>query len=150
MNTKRNTFIGITFGIVAALAYGLSSVLIKRSLADLAPPLVGAAVALLSGTLVLLVIGARDLRTNLVQNRKGVGFLLLAGISASLGVVSSYFALSLAPVVTVSPLQSTSPFFVMLVSYLFLRRLERITPRLILGSILVVFGAILITIGRVA
>ena len=89
MNTKRNTFIGIAFGIVAALAYGLSSVLIKQSLADLAPPLVGAAVALLSGTLVLLVIGARDLRTNLAQNRKGVGCLLLAGISASLGVVSS-------------------------------------------------------------
>ena len=150
MNTKRNTFIGITFGIVAALAYGLSSVLIKQSLADLAPPLVGAAVALLSGTLVLLVIGARDLRTNLAQNRKGVGLLLLAGILASLGVVSSYFALSLAPVVMVSPLQSTSPLFVILWSYLFLRRLERITPRLILGSILVIFGVILITVGRAA
>ena len=150
MNTKRNTFIGIAFGIAAALAYGLSSVLIKQRLADLATPLVGAAVSLLSGTLVLLIIRARDLRASLAQNRKAVGLLLLAGIVASLGIVSSFFALSLAPVVTVSPLQSTSPLFAMLLSYLFLHRLERITPRLLLGSILVVFGVILITIGRVA
>ncbi len=150
MNTKRDAFIGTAFSIGAALAYGASSVLIRQGLTDLAPPLVGAAVSLLSGTLVFLIIGARDLRASLAQNRKAVGFLLLAGLTASLGIVSSFFALSLAPVVTVSPLQSTSPFFVMLLSYLFLRRLERITPRLILGSILVVFGAILITIGRVA
>ena len=148
MNTKRNAFTGIAFGIGAALAYGTSSVLIRQALTHLASPLVGAAVALLSGTLVFLIIGGRGLKASLAQNRKAVGFLLLAGLAASLGIVSSFFALSLAPVVTVSPLQSTSPLFAMLWSYLFLRRLERITPRLILGSILVVFGVILITIGR--
>ena len=150
MNTKRNAFTGTAFGIGAALAYGTSSVLIKQGLTNLAPPLVGVAVALLSGTLVFLIIGAGDLRASLAQNRKAVGFLLLAGLAASLGTMSSFFALSLAPVVTVSPLQNTSPLFAMLWSYLFLRRLERITPRLILGSILVVFGVILITIGRAA
>jgi len=150
MKTRRTTFIGIAFGIIAALAYGLSSVLIKQNLTGSTPPLVGAAISLLSGTLVLLIIRARDLRINLAQNRKGVGYLLISGISASLGILSSYFALSMAPVVTVSPLQSTSPLFVMLWSYLFLRRLERITPRLILGTILVIFGVTLITIGRAA
>ena len=150
MNTKRDAFIGTAFGIGAAMAYGMSSVLVRQGLADLAPPLVGAAVAVLSGALVLLIIRARDLRVSLAQNKKAVGFLLLAGLAGSLGVVSSFFALSLAPVVTVSPLQSTSPLFAILGSYLFLRRLERITPRLLLGSVLVVFGVILITIGRAA
>ena len=148
MNTKRDAFIGTAFGIGAALAYGTSSVFIRQGISNLAPPLVGAAVSLLSGTLVFLVIRARDLRANLAQNRKAVGFFLLAGLAASFGIVSSFFALSLTPVVTVSPLQSTSPLFAMLWSYLFLRRLERITSRLILGSILVIFGVILITIGR--
>ncbi len=150
MKIKRDAFIGTAFGIGAALAYGASSVLIRQGISNLAPPLVGAAVSLLSGTLVFLVIRARDLRSNLAQNRKAVGFFLLAGLASSFGIVSSFFALSLIPVVTVSPLQSTSPLFVMSLSYLFLRRLERITPRLILGSILVIFGVILITIGRVA
>jgi len=150
MNTKRDAFIGTAFGIGAALAYGASSVFIRQGISNLAPPLVGAAVSLLSGTLVFLIIRVRDFSANLTQNRKAVGFFLLAGLASSLGIVSSFFALSLTPVVTVSPLQSTSPLFVMLWSYLFLRRLERITPRLILGSVLVIFGVILITIGRAA
>jgi len=150
MNIKRNTFIGIAFGIGAALAYGAGSVLIRQGLSELAPPLVGAAISLLSGTLVLLIITARDLKASLPHNRKAVGFFLLSGLGTGLGILSSFFALSLAPVVIVSPLQSTNPLFALLWSYLFLRRLERITPRLISGSILVVFGVTLITIGRVA
>ncbi len=150
MNTSRDTVIGTAFGIGAALAYGVSSVLIREGINNLAPPLVGATVSLLSGTLVFLIIRARDLGANLAQNRQSVGFFLLAGLAASFGIVASFFALSLTPVVTVSPLQSTSPLFAMLLSYLFLRRLERITPRLISGSVLVIFGVILIAIGRIA
>ncbi len=125
--------------------------LIKRGVVALAPPLVGAAVGLLSGTLVLAIIGARNLgEANLMQNKRSVVFLLISGVVASLGVVSSFFALSLAPVVIVGPLQSTSPLFTLLFSYLSPSHLESITPPLILGSVLVVAGAILLTIGRTA
>ena len=148
MSTNRNLIIGIAFGIVAAIAYATSSVLIRESLAGMTPPLVGAAVALLSGTLALLPFRIQDLKASLNHNRKSVGFLLISGVVASLGIVSSFFALTMAPVVTVSPLQSTSPLFAMLWSYLFLRRLERITPKLVSGIILVVSGIILISIGR--
>jgi len=150
MSTKRNTLIGIAFGIGAAFAYGVGSVLVKRCINELAPPLVGAAISFLSGTLVLLIITSRDIKAGLPLNRKAVVFMLLSGLGAGLGILSSFFALSLAPVVIVSPIQSTNPLFTLLWSYLFLRRLERITLRLILGSILIVFGVILITIGRVA
>ncbi len=151
MSVKRDAIIGRAFGIGAALAYAISSVLIRQGLADLAPPLVGAAVGLLSGTLALAIIGTRNLGgAKLVQNKRSIVFLLISGVAASLGVVSSFFALSLAPVVLVSPLQSTSPLFTLLLSYLFLSHLERITPKLIMGSILVVLGAILLTIGRAA
>lgn len=156
MSVRRDATIGRTFGLGTALAYGISSVLIRQGVAGLAPPLVGAAVALLSGTLGLIIIRMRDLRTwnldraNLVQNKRPIVFLLIAGAIASLGVVSNFFALSMAPVVIVSPLQSTSPLFALLWSHLFLKHLERITLKLVLGSILVVFGVILVTIGRTA
>jgi len=148
MTTRRDAVIGRLFGIGAALAYGLSSVLIRQGLAGLAPPLVGAAVALVSGTMALAVQGARDLGASTRQKRKAVVLLLVSGIAASGGIVSNFFALSLAPVVVVSPLQSTSPLFALLFSHLFLSHLERITLRLILGSLLVVGGIILITLGR--
>ena len=148
MITRRDAIIGRAFGIGAALAYGTSSVLIRQGVAGLATPLVGAAIALFSGTLSLAIVGARDLRADLAQKRRSIGLLLISGVTAAFGVMSSFFALSMAPVVVVSPLQSTSPLFALLWSHLFLGKLEKITLRLVLGSILVIAGVALITIGK--
>ncbi len=147
MNMKKDAIIGRTFGIGAGLAYGLGSVLIRRSITGITPPLVGAAIALLSGTLTLATVGAQGFKANLAK-RKAVGLLLISGIAAAGGIISNFFALSLAPVVVVSPLQSTSPIFALLLSHLFLGHLERITLRLVIGSLLVVGGVVLITVGR--
>jgi len=147
MKMSRDAIIGRTFGIGAGLAYGLGSVLIRRGITGTTPPLVGAAIALLSGTLSLATIGARDFKASLTK-RKAVVLLLISGVAAAGGIISNFFALSLAPVVVVSPLQSTSPIFALLLSHLFLGHLERITLRLVIGSFLVVGGVILITIGR--
>ncbi|MBM2825053.1 MAG: family transporter [Dehalococcoidales bacterium] len=150
MNSRRNSIIGIALGIGAALAYGTTSVLIRQGVAGLAPPLVGAAVSLFAGTLALTAIGVRGLGANIVQNRRAVGLLLIAGVFAGLGVVSNFFALSMAPVVIVSPVEAISPLFALLWSYLFLGQLERITLRIVLGSAIVVFGVVLIALGRAA
>ncbi len=151
MNTRRDVIIGRAFGIGAALAYGGSSVLVRYGVAGLAPPLVGAAVALLAGTLGLAITGGRHLdRISLTQNTKPVVFLLMAGVMGGLGILTGFFALGVAPVVIVSPLQSISPLFALLGAHLFLGRLEKITRRLVLGTFLVVFGVILITLGRAA
>ena len=147
MSNKREAIVGIVFGIGAGMCYGVSSVLIKHGMGGMAPPLVGAAVSLLAGMVGLSVLGARSIKTDL-DKRKGIFFMLLAGITAACGVISMFFALSMAPVVVVAPLQSTNPLFALLWSYLFIGRLEKITPRLVIGCILVVSGVILITVGR--
>jgi drug/metabolite transporter (DMT)-like permease len=148
MITRRDAIIGRAFGIGAALAYGISSVLVRQGVTGLAPPLVGASVALLAGTVTLAIPATRGLRTDLSQKSKAIWLLLISGVAAACGIIANFFALAMAPVVIVSPLQSTSPIFALLMSHLFLRHLERITLKLILGSILVVGGVILITLGR--
>ena len=150
MNTRRDTIVGRTLGIGAALAYGVSAVLVRQGIADMTTPLVGAAISLLSGTLVMAAIGVKSRESNLRQKKRSVAFLLIAGVTAAAGILSSFFALSMAPVVVVSPLQSISPLFALLWSYLFLGQLERITLRVILGTLLVVGGVALVAIGRVA
>lgn len=151
MSAKREVIIGQAFGIGSALAYGTSSVFIRRGVTNLAPPLVGAAIALLAATLGLAIFSLRDLSgTSLRQNRQAVGLLLISGVANSLGIIASFFALSLAPVVTIGPLQSINPLFTLLFSHLFLSHLEKITPKLVVGSLLVVVGVILITLGRAA
>jgi drug/metabolite transporter (DMT)-like permease len=150
MNTRRDIIIGRALATGAALAYGSSTVLIRVGVADLAPPLVGAALAMLSGTLVLAVVGISRPQSSLRQKKRSVTFLLLAGVLAGLGVLSSFLALSMAPVVIVNPLQSINPLFTLLWAHLFLGQLEKITPRLVLGTLIVVIGITLITIGREA
>ena len=53
MNARRDIIIGRVLAVGAALAAGTTAVLIRQGVADLAPPVVGAAISLLSGTLVL-------------------------------------------------------------------------------------------------
>ena len=146
MSNKREAIVGIVFGIGAGMCYGVSSVLIKHGMGGMAPPLVGAAVSLLAGMVGLSVLGARSIKTDL-DKRKGIFFMLLAGITAACGVISMFFALSMAPVVVLAPLQSTNKLSALLWTYLFIGRLEKITPRLVIGCILVVSGVILITLG---
>lgn len=150
MSNKRDIIIGRAFAISAAVAYGITSVLIRRGVAELASPLAGATIALLSGTLILSIMGVRSPESNLREKKRAVGLLLIAGVASGLGIVASFFALSMAPVVVVSPLQGTNPLFALLWSHFFLGQLERITPRVMLGTFLVIAGATLITIGRVA
>ena len=148
MNTRRNIIIGRVLATGAALAYGSSAVLIRVGVADMAPPLVGAALAMLSGTLVLALVGIGNPESSLRQKKRAVVFLLLAGVLGGFGVLSSFLALSMAPVVIVNPLQSINPLFTLLWAHLFLGQLEKITPRLVLGTLIVVIGITLITIGR--
>ena len=147
MNTKKERIIGIAFSLCAACAYGTTQVLVRSGITDLqTPPLVGSALALLSGTIVLSVFGLRDLGTKLEQEKKSVGLMLIEEIFAGSGVLTSFFALSIAPVTTVSPLTATNPLFALLWSFLFLSRLEKINLRVVMGTVLVVVGVILITI----
>lgn len=148
MSTRKDTIVGIAFGIGAGFAYGVSAVFIRQGVETMAPPLVGATIAMLCGTLGMFILGGHGVKASLMENRKSVIILLCAGLAAAGGIISSYFALSMAPVVVVSPIQSTTPLFALLWSWLFLGRLERITPRLVLGSVLVVIGIALITLGR--
>jgi len=104
MSARRNSIIGRAFGLGAGLAYGISSVLIRQGVGDFAPPLVGAAIAMLAGTVGLFITGGRGVKTSLIENKRGVFFMLCSGLAAASGIIASFFALSMAPVVVVSPL----------------------------------------------
>ena len=50
--------------------------------------------------------------------------------------------------VVVSPVAAISPMITLTLAHFFLRRLERITKRTILGTLLVVIGVVIITLSR--
>ncbi len=72
------------------------------------------------------------------------GLYLGAAIALTGGSIFTFVALNLAPVSVVTPLRGTGPLFVLLISYFYLKRLETITKKLVIGVILTVIGAVLI------
>lgn len=138
---------GYLFALGASASYGLAQVLTRYGVSEFAPPLVGASISLLVGAMGLGLLSARELRGQLTGagGRRGLLLFSLAGVTASAGVVMNYVALSYAPVVIVSPVLGVNPLVTLLFAGIFLRSLERITPRLVFGSALVVLGVLCIT-----
>jgi len=58
------------------------------------------------------------------------------------------YALTFGPVVMVTPLTATLPLWVVLLGKLFLRDVEKITARTVVGALLVVCGTIAITLTK--
>lgn len=149
MNEKRrDIIIGRTCAILSALGYGMGSVLNRQGIILLTTPLVAASVSTLAGTLAMGILAGRRLEGNLRNKKRAVFFYFLAGLSSGLGALSSFFALSTTPVVIASPIHNTYPLFALFFSQIFISRLEKISLRLVVGTVFVVGGVVLITLGR--
>lgn len=97
----------------------------------------------LAGYLTLSTRGERP-----VWNRQSLGPFLFAGVFETLGILLGITALSYGPVILVSPLIATSPLWVLFGSWLFLRGIETIALRTVLGAVSVVSGTIAISLVR--
>lgn len=142
----RTRLIGILFALGAAVAYGASQVLTRRSVHDLAPPLVGTLIALAWGTLGFAVLSVRAVGQGVGDFRRGALFFAAGGIFSASGVILLFQALSRGEVVVVSPVAATNPLFTLLFASLLLRGVERITRRIVLGALLVVAGVVVLSV----
>ena len=59
-----------------------------------------------------------------------------------------YYALSFGEVIVVIPVTSTSPFFALTLSAIFLRDIEKVTLKIVLGACLIVIGVALVTLWK--
>jgi drug/metabolite transporter (DMT)-like permease len=139
------TVAGVGYGLTAAVAYGSAQVLARQGVSDLAPPLVGSLLALFWGTLGFSLFAVRNFQRPATNFRRGALFFAAAGIFSAMGVVLLFQALSRGEVVVVSPVAATNPLFTLVLAALFLRGVERITWRIVLGAVLVVAGVVVLT-----
>lgn len=82
-----------------------------------------------------------------VWHRKALWPFLAAGLFETLGFLLFNTAMSLGPVVLVSPLIGTVPMWVLLGSVVLLRKLEQVGFRTVIGTCSVVAGTIAISLG---
>lgn len=139
---------GYLFALGAGASYGLAQVLTRQGVTEYTTPLAGVTVSLFFGMVGMSLLIAKDLRTSFFGRNFPRGALLftLAGLAGSGGVLINYIALSVAPVVVVSPVLGVNPLVTLVLAAIFLRGLERVTRRLMIGSGLVVVGVVCISL----
>ena len=70
---------------------------------------------------------------------------MVAGVMENLSVLLVLVALSLGQVSVVTPFNGTAPRFVLALASLLLKDVERLTERIVLGTVLIVLGVFLLT-----
>jgi uncharacterized membrane protein len=70
---------------------------------------------------------------------------VVTGVMENLGVLLVLVALSLGQVSVVTPFNGTAPLFVLALASLLLKDVERLTGRIVLGTVLIVLGVFLLT-----
>jgi len=131
--------------LLSATCFGVVQILRKLGLSTMSPVpgfAINVTTALVAFTLFLAVSG--NLRAIACPGRSAAYFVA-AGIAENLGVFLILIALGLGTVSVVTPLAATAPIFVLVLSPLFLRGVERLTWRVVVGTLLIVFGVYLIT-----
>jgi uncharacterized membrane protein len=140
----------ILYPLLASLLAGCSQVLRKVGLGAVPHPFLAAAVTATSSFAVVLLtlwISAKG-KESFRLDRKSLPFYLPAGVAVSLGMVSIYYALDLGKVTVIIPISSTGPFFSLIFSAIFLRDVERVTLRIVMGAGLIIAGVLLITLWK--
>jgi drug/metabolite transporter (DMT)-like permease len=133
------------YPVLAAVAFGISTILRKSGLTLVPEPLLGAAVTLGTAFLVLLaIIGLRGGRSQLKINRKGGGWLFAAALVNTGALLSFFTALNVGTIVRVEPLVACNPLLTILWTGIFLRQIEQLSRRIVFGALVTVAGTVLV------
>ncbi len=145
---RRDDLLGYGFAFGSAVSYSVAQILTRHSVTDLAPSLLGSALALFWGTVAFTAIAAGSMNQQHPSFRLGALAFIGAGFFSFVGVLALFLALEREKVVVVSPISSTHPLFTLLLAAIFLRGTERVTRELLLGSLLVVVGIAVLALSR--
>ncbi len=131
--------------LLSAMCFGVVAILRKAGLGHTGPVLgsaINASTALVAFTAFLLVSGQRGA---MVCRGRSLAYFAAAGVAENAAVFLTVVALGLGTVSVVTPLTATMPIFVLFLTFAFLRGVERLTTRIVLGTLLIVLGVYLIT-----
>lgn len=147
--TRWDFAILLSLPLLAAAFIGLEPIFISYALDDGAGIVPGLAISVSVAFVGFLVYTAATdtLPSRSVIHEPFAKWYVGAGVATTGGLLAAFAALETAPVVVVAPVVQTSPLIVVALSALFLpRTLERVTPRIVAAAVMVVIGAIVVTL----
>ncbi len=135
----------LIYPAMAAFSFAMSSNLRKLGLLIVNLPLMAATVTATTAVPFSLVMFQMQGGLRVFSlSRRSFGWFLAAGLAHTGAMLSVYYALSFGKIVIVDPLIGASPVLSLVLSRIFLRDLEAITSRVVVGAVITVIGSILI------
>jgi drug/metabolite transporter, DME family len=134
------------FPISAALISAISQSLRKQGLQILPDPFVAVAIVTTVSLILFLVFVLTTGRAHLLRmEHQGFSFFLAAALLATAAQVLNFVALGRGELSVIIPLLNTTPLFTVLLSVVFLRKMETVNQRIVFGAILMFAGVVIIT-----
>tara|TARA_R110002124_G_scaffold76706_1_gene205418 strand:- start:175 stop:1071 length:897 start_codon:yes stop_codon:yes gene_type:complete len=132
----------LLFPLAASFTYGVSVVFRKAGIDIGTDAVTAAAVTTTSSWLVLSIylVAFRPAHALILCHTEFVT-LVIAGIFSSIGPVLLYMALQKGHIAIIAPLAATTPFFVLLITFLFMRDNETFSVWIIIGTLFTVLGS---------
>ncbi len=144
---KNSKYLDLLFPVFTMILWGFSLPTIKFGLSKGTPPVVGLSIqfttALIAMSGYFIAKGDSPIQPFKLNEKY---YYIAAGLVYSVGMIFIYSALSLSRTVVIAPFRSLTPFFTIILSYIFIRKLEKFTKILIIGSILTVLGSALVAV----
>jgi uncharacterized membrane protein len=140
----------LIFPLLSALFFSFAIVTRKNGLNILDSPIFGVTVGFVTSMVIysLVCLGSKKLRSSISVKKQDLPLFLWAGIFLTAAWLTLFYALSNGKAIIVTPLASLHPLFVLVLSYFFLGKAEKITKGILVGACVVVAGVLLITTGQ--
>ncbi len=137
---------GILFGLIAALSYGGSTFLLRLILADTDLVFLGAFIAHLAATIVLVISLGIPGRIHELRkiDKQAIRLFAVIAVIMTLAQIFRFSAIEMTDTAVVAPLIETGLFFGIGFAYVFNRKTENFSPAVLGGIIIAVIGAIAI------
>ena len=133
-------------GLALGIAWGISPVLVKLGLGDSSSPVAGVFISYAAASIALsLFLWNRSSRATINElSFRTTAFFCVGGMFSSTAQLLKYVALSLGAVSMVTPVFSLSPILILLLSFLFNRKLDVFGIQVVIGVFTAVVGTLLL------
>ncbi|MEM1986243.1 MAG: DMT family transporter [Nitrososphaeria archaeon] len=145
-NFEAKTGTWLILPVLASLATGLNDVVRKQALTFLSQPLFGTTLAYVATLSLYTAAFSFNGKLLSLLNKNNFKLFWKSGIFLALGQLSSFYALNFGRVLIVAPLIYTQPLFVFLLTITTLKKIENMTWKPLMGSIVMILGIILLSI----
>lgn len=138
----------LVFPLMSGVCFGTAHVFRKMGLNVTPEPILGVMVQNAAGLILIVSSCLVQRQRQWVGLTRGKTWFTfgLAGLSGFTAQLCLFSALDVGHVVIVTPLVSLEPFFVLLLAGLFLKKVERVTWKIVFGAVLIVGGATMLSL----